>query len=141
MHTQQAFYSSLFKKSNTPLFFGQHNSNVKAEAAPAATPATPVIPKFFKTRQTAREVAKIDPKQLKDFKEVKFIKKDISQVYSKVFDVTNMIIGLNAREALRQLDRCDKAAAKTLHKFLRGCMLNCENTHGMNADRLLIRTL
>ena len=92
-----------------------------------------------KTRQTWRDRPKITPKFLDTLPTVSFRQINIRQGPKKVNEVTEMLRGISAKEALIQLQSCEKKIAAKVYRFIRSCMLNAENIHGMNADRLLIR--
>nr|CAG4718996.1 unnamed protein product [Naegleria fowleri] len=92
-----------------------------------------------KTRQTWRDRPKITSKFLDTLPTVTYRQINIKQGPKKVNEVTEMLRGISAKEALIQLQSCEKKIAPKLYTFIRSCMLNAENVHGMNADRLLIR--
>ncbi|EFC45867.1 predicted protein [Naegleria gruberi] len=92
-----------------------------------------------KTRQTWRDRPKVTPKFLDTLPTVTFRQINIKQGPKKVNEVTELLRGISAKEALIQLQSCDKKIAPIIYRFIRSCMLNAENIHGMNADRLLIR--
>lgn len=94
--------------------------------------------KWTKTRQTRREVPKLTPKMIASYPNVSFRIRRIRGSWKKVMPITKFIIGMSAREASDQLGVLPHKYARVMRAFLKSSMLNCENVHGMNADRLLI---
>ncbi|KAL9652125.1 hypothetical protein ABK040_015925 [Willaertia magna] len=92
-----------------------------------------------KRDKTWRDRPKITPKFLDPCKSVTYRQVHIQQSPKKVLEVTNILKGISAKEALVQLRVLEKKVGPILYKFLRGCMLNAENIHGMNSDGFLIR--
>lgn len=92
-----------------------------------------------KRRITASQLPKHTTKEMASYPSATFEQKGLRQGYRKVNDVAQLIRGLNAKEALFQLEFCGRKVGVPLAKFLRGCMINCENFHSMNADRLLVK--
>jgi large subunit ribosomal protein L22 len=92
-----------------------------------------------KRRITASQLPKHSIKEMESYPSVTFYQKSLKQGFRKVNQVARMIRGLNAKEALFQLEFCGRKVGVPLAKFLRGCMINCENFHSMNADRLLVK--
>lgn len=90
-------------------------------------------------RITASQLPKHNAKEMASYPSVTFEQRDLRQGFRKVNDVARMIRGLNAKEALYHLEFCGRKVGVPLAKFLKGCMTNCENFHGLNADRLLIK--
>lgn len=52
--------------------------------------------------------------------------------------VCRMIAGMNAYEALLQLQFCHKRAAKDLYPVLASAIANAENNHGLDIDALVV---
>jgi large subunit ribosomal protein L22 len=92
-----------------------------------------------KRRITARQQPKHTTKEMASYPSATFYQKDLKQGYRKVNQVARLIRGLNAREAMFQLEFSDRKIGPPLAKFLKSCIVNCENFHGMNADRLLVK--
>jgi large subunit ribosomal protein L22 len=106
------------------------------ESAQVTTTTTTTIKK---RRITASQLPKHTVKEMESYPSVTFYQKSLKQGFRKVNQVARMIRGLNAKEALFQLEFCGRKVGVPLAKFLRGCMINCENFHSMNADRLLVK--
>ncbi len=90
-------------------------------------------------RITASQLPKHNAKEMASYPSVTFEQRDLRQGMRKVNDVARMIRGLNAKEALYHLEFCGRKIGVPLAKFLKGCMTTCENFHGLNADRLLVK--
>ncbi|KAG2383367.1 hypothetical protein C9374_004704 [Naegleria lovaniensis] len=154
---QQASSSTNSKMFHTSVFSFQQQEQVSLHSYPSSTiqeimnslpdpstlnikprnKKTPV--ERHKTRQTWRDRPKITAKFLDTLPTVTFRQINIKQGPKKVNEVTEMLRGISAKEALIQLQSCEKKIAPKMYTFIRSCMLNAENVHGMNADRLLIR--
>lgn len=124
------------------------NAEVKTETINTATNDNSSAPTLGrplksgkpKTRLTYGDLPALDTRAMKDYKTAVFHLKGVESTPKKTVPVAKMVVGLNCREALNQLLVCPRKPASVMYKFLRGCVANCENTLGMDPNRLLLST-
>jgi ribosomal protein L22 len=91
------------------------------------------------TRITSNKLPFHTAQEVDSYPRVTFIYRNIDQGYSKVNDTCRMIRKLSCREAVEQLKLDSSKSGRILAKWLRSCMIQAENSKGMNTDRLLVQ--
>ncbi len=59
----------------------------------------------------------------------------------KLNKITRAIAGLPVEKAMMQLDFCNLKSAKAVRDLLKSAMMNAENNHGMDIDKLIIHRI
>jgi large subunit ribosomal protein L22 len=57
---------------------------------------------------------------------------------TKLSKITKSIAGLSVAKAMMQLTFCNLKSAKDVRELLKSAMMNAENNHGMNIDKLVV---
>jgi ribosomal protein L22 len=90
------------------------------------------------TRITSSKLPFHTAKEMDSYPRITFTYKNIDQGYAKVNDTCRMIRKLSCREAVEQLKLDPSKSGRILAKWLKSCMIQAENSRGMNTDRLLV---